>query len=306
MVTRHASALRHRAFFFLQRCNFYGSAALPPLFLAAGVWWWLRYPFAPLPAALLGTAALLLAWARFVEPHLLLRTRHARIPAGFSGAVALVADLHVGVFKGVRFMRRLVRRVNALEGIEALLIAGDFTYLPHRSLRELCAPLREVRVPVYAVLGNHDLERPGPPVRAALLDALREAGVRVVEGKTVAHDHWVLAGVGDHLAGEDDLSVLVRARAHEKPVVALLHNPDSTLRYSTRVRAEVTLAGHTHGGQIRLPLLYRAVIPTRGAFDRGLVALRYTTLYITSGLGEVGLPLRLFNPPVVERVEFLE
>ncbi len=306
MVMKKASALRHRAFLFLQRCHFYGSAALPPLFLAAGVWWWLRYPSAPLPAALLGVAALLLAWARFVEPYWLLRTKHVRLPAGFPGAVALVADLHVGVFKGARFMRRLVRCVNALEGIEALLIAGDFTYLPHRPLRELCAPLREVRVPVYAVLGNHDLERPGPPVRNELLDALREAGVRVVEGETVAHDRWVLAGVGDHLAGEDDLSVLAQARAYEKPVVALLHNPDSTLRYSTRARAEVTLAGHTHGGQIRVPLLYRAVIPTRGAFDRGLVTLRHTMLYITSGAGEVGMPLRLFNPPVVERVEFYE
>ena len=62
----------------------------------------------------------------------------------------------------------------------------------------------------------------------------------------------------------------------------------------------LAVAGHTHGGQIRIPGLYRRVIPTRYPFDRGLHTFPPVPTFVTSGLGESGLPLRLFNPPVID------
>jgi predicted MPP superfamily phosphohydrolase len=67
--------------------------------------------------------------------------------------------------------------------------------------------------------------------------------------------------------------------------------------------ADLTLVGHTHCGQIRIPWLYRAVIPTEGPFDGGWSETPAGELFITCGLGEVGLPMRFRTPPVVEVIE---
>ena len=88
-------------------------------------------------------------------------------------------------------------------------------------------------------------------------------------------------------------------------VVVLTHNPDTVLAYNN-YNVDATLVGHTHCGQIRLPWVHRYIgkyiIPTKGEFDCGLIATKYTTVFITPGVGEVILPMRWFNPPTIDIV----
>ena len=89
--------------------------------------------------------------------------------------------------------------------------------------------------------------------------------------------------------------------------MVLTHNPDSVYD-APRGAVKLLLAGHTHGGQIRLPLVYRYVLPVKGPFDRGLYpAVDWDAdpegrpaVFVTSGVGEIGLPMRLLNPPAID------
>jgi hypothetical protein len=64
--------------------------------------------------------------------------------------------------------------------------------------------------------------------------------------------------------------------------------------------AALVLAGHTHGGQLRIPGLYRRAIPCSAPFDRGLHTFAPVPVFVTSGLGETGVPMRWMNPPVID------
>ena len=102
--------------------------------------------------------------------------------------------------------------------------------------------------------------------------------------------------------GKDDPGFLAAGPA-SGPTLVLAHNPDSAIALDP-ARVALVLAGHTHGGQIRIPWLYRHVIPSQYGFDRGEQFLHTphgrVRVYTTVGTGEIGLPMRLFNPPTID------
>lgn len=255
-------------------------------------WWW------RISRPVLALGLLVFVQARFIEPNLI-TVQHSALGLGVPARIALVSDTHLGLFHGPGFLQRVVEQLNELD-VDAVLIAGDHTYLPDRPLDELMAPWAKSRHPVYAVLGNHDEQRPGPPLADALRAALRRHGVRLVEGRWVDLGGWSLAGLGDRYAGRDDPQAVFASPPHQ-PRVVLAHNPDSVLRLPPG-SAALLLAGHTHGGQIRFPGLFRLHLrnATAGGFDRQLYTVTPVPVFVTTGLGESHLPLRLFNPPVID------
>ena len=276
-------------------------------FIAWLLWrlWAARRPSQRVLTGLLLAGSLVFTWARFVEPQLIQVRETTLAGSGVQARIALISDLHVGVYKDPAYLRRVVDRLNQLD-VDSVAIAGDLTYEPQvrkESLQQMFAPLSQLRMPVYAVLGNHDQQMPGPDIDVALRAALRSHGVRIIEGKvepTTAGYRW--AGLGDRWAQKDDPAFL-RTLPTSMPTLLLVHNPDSAVQL-TPDDAVLVLAGHTHGGQIRIPWLYRKVIPTQHGFDRGeqwvQVPAGRVRVFTTSGLGEIGLPLRLFNPPVID------
>ena len=112
---------------------------------------------------------------------------------------------------------------------------------------------------------------------------------------------FTLVGLGDRWANRDHLTPL-EAAPKDKPIIVLLHNPDSAMQLKPNA-AVLVLAGHTHGGQIRIPWLYKKVIPTVHPFDRGLHAIAPVPVFVSAGLGEVGLPMRFLNPPTIDVLE---
>jgi predicted MPP superfamily phosphohydrolase len=281
------------------------------LLLKKAIYWgsWLVFPFLAFVLwrfssrwlqGILVLGCFIFIWARFVEPNII-QVRTTQLDAsGMERRIVLISDMHLGLFKGADFLSRVVTRINELDP-DLVFIAGDFTYHP-ADIPSLYSPLKELRAPVYAVLGNHDVGQPGPPVRGELAQVLPQYGVRLLENETVRFPDFTLVGLGDRWAGEDDLRLL-RQVSDQELVIVLTHNPDTTRRYRN-FKADFTLCGHTHGGQIRIPGLYQKVIPTIGPFDRGLTREPYTELFISSGLGEIGLPMRLFNPPVIDVLHF--
>jgi len=283
----------------IKQCLFYGSWLAWP----AIVWllWRLRQRRSRAWSLLLLAGALVFVWARFIEPQMI-RVQHTAIAGtGVEAKIALVSDIHLGVYKGTGFLERLVDRLND-QPIDAVVIAGDFTYEPSdASLDRMFAPLARVKVPVLAVLGNHDQQAPGPDIDQALRDALAAHRVQNIEGRFADVGGLRLAGLGDRWALKDDAGFL--ATDARRPVIVLTHNPDSAIQLGP-ADAALVLAGHTHGGQIRIPWLYRHVIPSQYGFDRGLQTLTTprgdVRVYTTVGTGEIGLPMRLFNPPTID------
>lgn len=234
--------------------------------------------------------------ARFIEPQLL-HTRTTVLNLGFKAKIALISDIHLGIYKSPSYLKKVVARLNELD-VDAVLIAGDLTYHPDRPIEELLAPLRHSRHVILAVLGNHDEERPGPPVQNAIKSALAKHGAILLEGRSLDIKGYAVAGLGDMWAGKDDFSSLPK-RDKTRSLIALMHNPDTAMKFSHGDVA-LAVAGHTHGGQIRLPYLYKKVIPTQYPFDSGLHGFTPVPVYVSSGLGEISLPMRFLNPPVID------
>ncbi|MCC5929804.1 MAG: metallophosphoesterase [Cyclobacteriaceae bacterium] len=242
-------------------------------------------------------------YSRFVERNTI-KIQHTKIEAGFSAKIIVFSDMHIGVFKDKKFLEKVVELVNKQDNIDAVLIPGDFTYFaPENSLDNLFDPLRKIRFPVYAVLGNHDYGLPGWDVHEKLTAILDSKGVQVLHNQytQLQNKGIYLLGLGDNWKGEDDTS-LIDMFKEDDHLLVFTHNPDTFLKYRNNI-ADVSIAGHTHGGQIRVPLLYSQVIPCEGDFDQGLYKKDGKSFFVSSGLGEIGLPLRLGIFPAIDILE---
>ena len=232
-------------------------------------------------AALLAVLfATVVAYARFVEPRIL-RVQHSEITLegaqlnGSTLTIALFSDTHFGIFKQAMPMHRIVDQINR-EAPDAVMIAGDFLYyLPPGEIPTALAPLAELQVPIFAVLGNHDVGFPGPIYTDELYAALTELGVILVENRahpvTLGGQEVIIAGVSDLWQQQQDFSF--STNLSDAPVLLLTHNPDTAFEVPASIHYDLMLAGHTHGGQIRIPGLFKKVIPTQYPFDKGLYRL---------------------------------
>jgi hypothetical protein len=174
-------------------------------------------------------------------------------------------------------------------------------------LARLAAPLG-----TWAILGNHDWWHDLAGVR----EALAGVNIPVLENDTVllgasGRRFW-LAGLGDQLAiplghgrfrGVDDLPLTLSRIKTDDPVLLMVHEPDIFPRVPARVA--LTLAGHTHGGQIRLPFIWPHFVPSRyGArYAYGHIVEHERHLIVSGGLGTSIIPARLGVPPEILHIE---
>ncbi len=215
--------------------------------------------------------------------------------------VALLSDLHVaGPDMPPERLARIVTQVNALKP-DLVLIAGDLVsdkrVSTHRySEDEAVAPLARLRARfgVVAVLGNHDHWRSTVGMRRAL-EANR---VTVLSNSVIRRAGLILAGADDDFTGRGNPAALARAvEALAGPVVTLSHSPDIVPKLPPRFG--LILAGHTHCGQIALPLIGRPATMSRHGdrFACGLIREGDRTIVVSAGLGTSLLPVRIGAPP---------
>lgn len=246
------------------------------------------------------------------------RPAPANWPAAHRLTITVVADLHAGgPNMGIARVREVVDVAQALNS-DLIVILGDY-FATHRFVTEhvpnaaWAAELGRLkaRLGVYAILGNHDWWHDV----AGMRQALARVRIPVMENDAVRLDdngrRFWLAGLGDQLAhwlgrgrfrGEDDLAgTLVRVTSDD-PVILLVHEPDVFTRIPSHVA--LTLAGHTHGGQIVLPFVGPTWTPSKyGArFAYGHIVEQGRHMIVSGGLGCSKVPLRLGVPPEIVRV----
>ena len=256
-------------------------------------------------------------------------TRYAltppRWPAGLSLKVGVVADIHAcRPMMGLDRIRSIVSVTNALLP-DIIVILGDFNGAHHFVTgpvmpEEWAEVLAELRAPlgVYSLLGNHDFwHGPLPSLRGddgeSIRRALKAATIRLLENDAVrietANGPFWLAGLGDQLAfhtargvfrGIDDLPGTLRQVTDNAPVLMLAHEPYIFPRMDPRV--SLTLCGHTHGGQVRIPGYGTPAIPRGSPYVYGHVDENGQHMIISGGLGTSILPVRFMQPPEVLEV----
>jgi predicted MPP superfamily phosphohydrolase len=252
-------------------------------------------------------AAAALAWVAWIEPRRLVTVRRTIELPGWpldGLRLGLLSDIHAGALHaGPKAIARAVARLND-EAPDVTLLLGDYIDAhplwggrvpPDDIARELGA----LRGPVFAVLGNHDWKQDGD----RMWRALEDAGIEVLENRaTRAGELWV-AGLADMRLRRPDLPTALAGVPPEAPVILLAHDPDVFPYVPDRVA--LTLSGHLHGGQVAIPLLRRPALPSRYGerYARGHIVEDDRHLYVSSGLGTSGLPVRFLAPPEVVVLE---
>ena len=244
----------------------------------------------------------LLIYARFIEPNIIVE-KNTSIETGFKAKIVLISDLHIGAYNSTRFLERIVEKVNNIENVDFVVIAGDITYYPIGDLDTLLSPLKKLQRPTYAVLGNHDSQAPGPDIEDELKEALERNNVIFLKNEDIYLEDLDIhiLGFGDLLAKEVNIKRLKDFK-DEDNLVVIAHTPDTVYSYKYR-EPDLTLSGHTHGGQIRIPCIYKYFIPTKYGFDEGYYETEKGKVYVSSGLGMTGLPFRLGIPPVIDIIK---
>jgi uncharacterized protein len=227
--------------------------------------------------------------------------RIRNLPDAFVGLrIAQLSDVHHSSFMAAERIAEIVEDTNRL-GADMIVLTGDYvSYSPYyiagaaEALGRLRAPLG-----VFAVLGNHDFWNDANEMTRAL----EREHISVLRN---AHTRYELRGDSITLAGIDDLGVraadLDRALRNADPRrvrLLLSHNPGIIRRAALRA-VDFVLAGHTHGGQVHVPLVGApSMFGHPKAFVRGLASLGETQIYVNRGLGTVIVPVRVGSPPEV-------
>jgi len=290
---------------------------------------------------LVSAVALLTVWG-FIEPRILNTEEETatipNLPAVWEGQkIGQLSDFQVGMWLGNPGTAR--RSVSVLIEAEpaAVLISGDFIYhaepAPEAEIEtavSIVQPLIDAGIPTYAVLGNHDYgmsgkkEEPGTELASEMEKALVAAGVVVLQNESIVmelpgsstegqtesqtesqENPLYLVAVDSRWANRDEVTAAIASVPTDAPRVTLMHNPDTYEQFPANT-APFAVAGHTHGGQMRIPGLPQwswlrftqkdevyADGWAKGFGEEG------NNLYVNPGIGMSIVPIRIFCPPEV-------
>ncbi len=244
-------------------------------------------------AGMLGTGG----WMRFVEPWWFKTTRR-EIPLGLGGGrlkLLHLSDFHADPMPLDHLAKCI--RAGIAEKPDLICLTGDFITWKYEQWDAYAALLGEAAMaaPTFAVLGNHDGGRwarwSGYADTTAVRALLEKSGVRMLHNDATrfenANGKITLAGLGDLWAGEMEPEPLLASRKRDRdlPLVLMSHNPDTKDELRS-FEWDLMLSGHTHGGQLLLPMVgtpFAPVLDKRYVRDLHRIGDRW--LYITAGVG---------------------
>jgi predicted MPP superfamily phosphohydrolase len=257
-------------------------------------------------AAPLLTISATAAYSRLIEPyHYLVSETDVfikELPSRFDGfRITQLTDIHHSRIVGINQVRRVVELAQQTNP-DMFVLTGDFTTTYRRFIGPCAEALGQLRAPegVWAVLGNHD-HYTGAELTTRALE--RNRIVVMDNSNTVLQrgpDKLQLSGIDDWTWNATDWRRAFAGLSQKLPTILLSHQP-RVLEFPDTKQVSLILSGHTHGGQIDVPLLGA---PARFAtkdlkYAHGLFRRDATQLYVSSGTGVIGLPVRLGVRPEI-------
>ncbi len=259
----------------------------------------------------MGAAALTASYSVFIERYLVQVNRYdvfvPNLPPAFVGyQIAHFTDTHLGGLISAGYLTEVVALTNDIEA-DLIVGTGDFVHHHRQEVLDVWPILKRLRARdgVCCVLGNHDhwadadesllqLEGSGFSVRHRVLPIERR-GQRLL-----------VLGAGDHMEDHFGLHGLLQEARPDDCRIVLAHNPD-TADQPRKGRVDLMLSGHTHGGQVRLPGYGSLILPVHNkAYDQGLKTVGDMSLFISRGVGCVGVPVRFACPPEVAVLRLMD
>jgi predicted MPP superfamily phosphohydrolase len=227
------------------------------------------------------------------------------LPDGFEGfRIAQISDLHLRAH--TRACSQILQAVQA-EHPRVVVVTGDLVDRPENALtcaafvKDVCGASS---APVFVIRGNWD-HRAFPTRQSAFEwdETLRRAGAHVLVNQSARlrrrGDSIWLAGTDDPYFGHADLDASFRDVPQSAFAIVLTHAPEAFEELAERPQARLVLAGHTHGGQVRLPLIGALRVPSKYGtrFARGLFRIGDTLFYVNVGIGTSHVPVRFLCRP---------
>lgn len=297
---------------------FYSFYLLFP-FLAFLIWELLKKNKRPIEIVILIIIVIIIIWARFIEPSYIKIKKHNFSKKNISTEeklikIAIFSDIHLGAFNNQLIVEKLVKKINQINP-DLVLILGDFIYAINKeNINSNISGLKNIKAPKIAVLGNHDYGKKGNNYYSYINSALESAGVLMVDNKiktiNINNSLIEIIGIADLWVGAPDYNVLNLSGFEDQIDLSILltHNPDTIYEISEKIkesnkRIDLMVSGHTHAGQIRIPKIYKHLIPSEYKFDKYFYNIKDIDLFITPGIGNVVLPMRLFNFPEISVID---
>lgn len=210
-----------------------------------------------------------------------------------------LSDTHHSPFTDLKHIARAVAVASEFEP-DIVALTGDYVSHEAKYISPVAKVLGELRgkYGVFACLGNHDHWTDAGLVtelfRGEGITMLVNEGLRL--GNADGSSFW-LGGVDDHMVGQTDVAAALKGSYPDEVKILLAHNP-VIFRQAVKQRVDLTLSGHTHGGQVKLRDKEKRIIRRR-KLSSGLHERKSAQIYITRGIGTVVLPVRYQCPPEI-------
>ena len=231
-----------------------------------------------------------------------------QLPSGLDGfRISLMSDFHLFPNTRIELIHQAVEMSNALKP-DLVALVGDFILRDVESIFDLAPALAglDARYGVFSSLGNHDHWRGAERIQEGLsqsgLPLLQNTGRTLQVGKELLY----LGGADDAWVGRTDLLATLGNRPEGIFTVIMMHEPDVADDFSQDGRVDLQLSGHSHGGQVRFPIIGSPFLPPWGKkYDQGLYRIGDMRLYTTRGVG-VTAPIRINCRPEVTEITLVQ
>ncbi|MBC3802923.1 metallophosphoesterase [Acetobacterium fimetarium] len=252
----------------------------------------------------------LYVYARYLEPHRLIVNRVSLESSRIDGPLKIVffGDTHMGKFNNTDQLSRIADKINA-QNPDLVIFTGDLVSA-NKNLSvdtdAIAQVLQTIQAPYgkFCVIGNHEY---ATARQYSYRDLMHSAGFEVLvnDWLDIPEINVRLLGLDDAYAGKPD-KILADDALDDAYNILITHEPD-IIDSMDIDPVQLILAGHTHGGQISIPLLTERILPAGGKkYVKGLFAVGsdgQTALFVTKGTGMSTLPFRFLNVPEIVSIE---
>ncbi len=215
-----------------------------------------------------------------------------------------LSDFHSSYFVREKYLNKIVNTVNNLNP-NLIVLTGDYLTSNKNYFHELITALSKLnkKVNKIAVLGNHDLWVDPIFIEKELnlinIKVLRNSNYKISKNNQSIY----IVGIDDLFNNHDNINKAIKNIDLNKFTILLCHNPDF-IKTAVNYSFDLMLSGHTHGGQIKLPIIGPITLPSKldNKYTEGLLKKKNTYLYINKGIGVISPPIRFLSPPEISEI----